>query len=53
MTSPLIYEVTLDIDAGSAGEFDAWLKTHVQEMLALPGFHDARVLKPDGAEPGT
>ncbi|HEX4299480.1 MAG TPA: DUF4286 family protein [Gammaproteobacteria bacterium] len=53
MSTPLVYEVTLDIDAGAATEFDAWLKEHVREMLALPGFHDARILKPEGAEPGS
>jgi len=53
MSSPLVYEVTLDIQADAAVEFDAWLKDHVRAMLALPGFHDARILKPDGAEPGT
>src|SRR5437870_9428174 len=53
MSTPLVYEVTLDIQAGAAPEFDAWLKDHVQAMLALPGFHDARILKPDGAETGS
>ena len=53
MNSPLVYEVTLDIQADAAVEFDAWLKDHVRHMLALPGFHDARILKPDAAEPGT
>ena len=53
MSSPLVYEVTLDIQADAAPEFDAWLKDHVAHMLALPGFHDARILKPDAAEPGT
>jgi hypothetical protein len=53
MSTPLVYEVTLDIDAGEATEFDVWLKEHVREMLALPGFHDARILKPEGPEAGT
>src|SRR5262249_3746028 len=53
MTAALVYEVTLDIEAGSAPEFDSWLKDHVKAMLALPGFHDARILKPEGAEPGS
>lgn len=53
MSSPLVYEVTLDIQADTAVEFDAWLKDHVRHMLALPGFHDARILKPEGPEPGT
>jgi hypothetical protein len=53
MSSPLVYEVTLDIDAGAATEFDAWLKDHVREMLALPGFHDARILKPEAPDAGS
>lgn len=53
MSSPLVYEVTLDIQADAAVEFDAWLKDHVRQMLALPGFHDARILKPEGPEAGT
>lgn len=52
MSTPLVYEVTLDIGADKLDEFDVWLKAHVREMLALPGFRDARVLKPEGAEPG-
>jgi hypothetical protein len=53
MSTPLVYEVTLDIQADKATEFDGWLKDHVREMLALPGFHDARILTPAGAEPGS
>lgn len=49
---PVIYEVTLDIEAGRAAEFDGWLQEHVGEMLALPGFLDARILKPE-ADAGT
>jgi len=52
MNTPLVYEVTLDISADQAAEFDTWLKEHVREMLALPGFREARVLKPEGAEAG-
>ena len=53
MSSPLVYEVTLDISTDLAHEFDAWLKDHVREMLALPGFHDARILKPESPEAGS
>ena len=53
MSTPLVYEVTLDISADRAVEFDVWLKEHVREMLTLPGFREARVLKPEGAEPGS
>ncbi|HLW74707.1 MAG TPA: DUF4286 family protein [Gammaproteobacteria bacterium] len=50
MTTPLVYEVTLDISADKAPEFDAWLRLHVRDMLALPGFRDARVLTPEAGD---
>ena len=46
----IVYEVTLDIEAGRAAEFDGWLREHVGEMLALPGFLDARILKPEAED---
>lgn len=45
----VLYEVTLDVDAGIEAEYRAWLRDHVAQMLALPGFVDARtaeVLEP-------
>jgi hypothetical protein len=39
----LIYEVTLDIDAAIANEYRTWLNRHTAELLALPGFVDARI----------
>ncbi len=41
----LVYEVNLDVDAGIAGEYRAWLDDHVRAMLALPGFVSARVFE--------
>ena len=38
----VLYEVTLDVDAGIEAEYRAWLHDHVAQMLALPGFVDAR-----------
>jgi len=37
------YEVNLQVDAAIAGEYRAWLRAHVAELLALPGFVDATV----------
>jgi len=37
------YEVNLRVQADIADEYLRWLHGHVQEMLALPGFLDARV----------
>src|SRR5579859_1212380 len=56
MSKSLVYEVTLDISADAAPEFDQWLAEHMRAMLALPGFSDARILSPgeaEGGAPGT
>jgi hypothetical protein len=47
----IVYEVTLDVDAAIANEYRAWLNRHTAELLALPGFVDARIL--DLLEPST
>jgi hypothetical protein len=39
----VIYEVSLAIEQDVVDEFDAWLQMHIDEMLAIPGFVDARV----------
>lgn len=41
--SHVIYEVNLDVDAVIEADYRAWLHDHVGEILALPGFIDARV----------
>ncbi|HET6654932.1 MAG TPA: DUF4286 family protein [Gammaproteobacteria bacterium] len=41
--APVIYEVTLTVDAAVAADFDAWLAGHVDEMVHLPGFLDADI----------
>ncbi|MEI2431950.1 MULTISPECIES: DUF4286 family protein [Lysobacter] len=33
-----IYEVSLDVDAAVAADFLAWLRGHIDEICALPGF---------------
>jgi RES domain-containing protein len=39
----VIYEVNLDVDACIEADYRAWLRDHVAQMLALPGFVDARM----------
>jgi hypothetical protein len=39
----VFYEVTLDVDAAIANDYRAWLNRHTAELLALPGFLDARI----------
>jgi hypothetical protein len=51
--SAVIYEVTLDVERRVAKRFEAWLKLHMRDMLALPGFLDARLLPPDQVPPAT
>lgn len=51
----LVYEVNLSVDADLAPAFMAWLPGHVAELLALPGFLSAEVLRveepaPEGGE---
>ncbi|HVC28603.1 MAG TPA: DUF4286 family protein [Gammaproteobacteria bacterium] len=43
----IYYEVTLDADADISTEFDVWLAMHVHDMLQLPGFLDAKILRPN------
>lgn len=48
----VVYEVTLEVETDIVTEFDQWLAGHVQALLQLPGFTDARVLRgADGASP--
>ncbi|MBS0462692.1 MAG: DUF4286 family protein [Proteobacteria bacterium] len=37
----VIYEVTVQVPASRGDEYLAWLRAHVADMLALPGFEDA------------
>jgi hypothetical protein len=47
------YEVNLQVDAAIADEYRAWLRGHVAELLALPGFLDATVFDVrEPVEPG-
>jgi hypothetical protein len=39
----VVYEVDLEVDADIAPGFRDWLRAHVRELLALPGFLDAAV----------
>ena len=34
----LVYEVDLEVEAAMAADYRAWLRGHVAEILALPGF---------------
>jgi len=42
---PVVYEVRLEIDIAVVGDYDEWLRDHVREMLAFPGFQNATVYR--------
>ncbi|QWF16655.1 DUF4286 family protein [Lysobacter capsici] len=50
----LIYEVNLDLDAAIADEYLAWLREHIAQICALPGFLGATLhaVSDPVAEPG-
>lgn len=41
----IVYEVNLSVDAVIADEYRAWLDGHVREIIALPGFVEARIFR--------
>lgn len=47
-----VYEVTHHVDPEIADDFEAWLGSHVEEMLRLPGLHGAAVFVADGDASG-
>ena len=44
---PVIYEVNVSVDATIIDAYQAWLKTHIAEILALPGFTGAMLYRVD------
>jgi hypothetical protein len=43
-----VYEVSYSIDPDIAGDFDAWLGPHIEEMLLVPGIIRANTYTVDG-----
>lgn len=41
----IVYEVNLTIERAIFSSFQVWLKKHVQDMVQLPGFVSASILK--------
>ncbi|GHA82506.1 DUF4286 family protein [Cognatilysobacter bugurensis] len=41
----LIYEVNVDVDAEIHAAYLAWLRPHIDEILALPGFTGAQMFE--------
>jgi antibiotic biosynthesis monooxygenase (ABM) superfamily enzyme len=40
----IVYAVELEMETALRAEYLAWLRTHVADMLALPGFLGAEIL---------
>ena len=49
----ILYEVNLEIDAAIAADYRRWLREHMREILALPGFVSAELLEPIEPAPDT
>ena|SRR5438045_9445503 len=43
----IVYEVRLEVDAGVAERYRAWLVPHIHEILAIPGFTGAELFQED------
>ncbi|NOT87912.1 MAG: DUF4286 family protein [Lysobacter sp.] len=41
----VIYEVNIEVDAAAHDEYRVWLRDHIAEMLALPGFVGAKLFE--------
>jgi hypothetical protein len=44
----ILYEVRIAVDREVAVEYRSWLEAHIQEILALPGFECAELLREEG-----
>jgi antibiotic biosynthesis monooxygenase (ABM) superfamily enzyme len=45
VTKRVIYEVNIEVDAAAHDDYRAWLREHIAEILALPGFTGAKVFE--------
>jgi len=41
----VIYEVNIEVDASAHDAYRAWLRDHIAEILALPGFTGAKLFE--------
>ncbi len=46
---PVIYRVDLTVDAQVASRYEAWLRSHVSDMLQIDGFLDAQWFRHDSS----
>ena len=43
----IVYEVRVSVEAAIAADYRAWLDGHIHEILAVPGFQEAELLRED------
>ena len=46
----ILHEVRLSVDHGIAADYRSWLESQIHDMLALPGFEYAELLREQGDE---
>lgn len=44
----ILYEVRIAVDRELAEEYRGWLEPHIHEIIALPGFEYAELLREEG-----
>jgi Domain of unknown function (DUF4286) len=45
----ILYEVRIAVDRDIAVDYRSWLELHIQEILTLPGFEFAELLREEGS----
>ena len=48
----LIYEVNVEVDVATAPSYLEWLRPHMQQIVALPGFESATLYERDPKDDG-
>lgn len=41
----IVYEVNIEVDGAAHDDYRAWLRDHIAEILALPGFTGAKIFE--------
>ncbi len=48
----IVYEVRVSVEAAIAADYRAWLDGHIHEILAIPGFAEAELLREEDDDGG-
>lgn len=49
----VIYEVNIEVDRSVAADYEAWIPSHMKELLTFDGFLKAQVYRIGGADEAT